>query len=121
MGMETGDGLCDAAVPVAIRRVSGGESLFHEGAAAEVLHFVRAGTFKTSRTAADGYEQVLGFAWRGDVMGFDAVCSGVHPSSAMALEDSSVFVVHIRDLSGLGQRMPKLDMLVQRAASAALA
>lgn len=121
MGMEAGDGPRDAAVPVAIRRVSGGESLFHEGAEAEVLYFVRAGTFKTSRTAADGYEQVLGFAWRGDVMGFDAVCNGVHPSSAAALEDSSVFVVPICDLSGLGQRMPKLAMVVQRAASRALA
>lgn len=121
MGMEAGEGPSDAGVPVAIRRVSGGEALFHEGAAAEALHFVRAGTFKTSRTAADGYEQVLGFAWRGDVLGFDAVCSGVHPNSAVALEDSSVFVVQIRDLSGLGQRMPQLDMLVQRAASTALA
>ena len=121
MGVEPAEGVRDTAVPVAVRRVSGGESLFHEGAAAEALHFVRAGTFKIFRTAEDGYEQVLGFAGRSEVMGFDAVCSGVHPSSAVALEDSSVFAVQMRDLSGLGQRMPKLDMLVHHAASSALA
>jgi CRP/FNR family transcriptional regulator len=121
MGLEADDCARAGAVPVAVRRVCGGEMLFHEGAAAEALHFVRAGTFKIFRTAEDGYEQVLGFAGRSEVMGFDAVCSGVHPSSAVALEDSSVFAVQMCDLSGLGQRMPKLDMLVLHAASSALA
>ena len=95
--------------------------LFHEGAGAEAMHFVRAGTFKIFRTAEDGYEQVLGFAGRGEVMGFDAISAGTHPTAAMALEDSSVFVVLLCDFFSLGQRISALDTLVHRAVSGALA
>jgi CRP/FNR family transcriptional regulator, anaerobic regulatory protein len=108
-------------MPVAVRRLHAGDMLFHEGAAAEAMHFVRAGTFKIFRTAEDGYEQVLGFAGRGEVMGFDAISAGTHPTAAMALEDSSVFVVLLSDFFSLGQRISALDTLVHRAASSALA
>ncbi len=109
------------AMPVLVRRLHAGDTLFHEGAAAEAMYFVRAGTFKIFRTAEDGYEQVLGFAGRAEVMGFDAISAGMHPTAAMALEDSSVFTVVLRDFFSLGQRIPALDMLVHRAASSALA
>lgn len=108
-------------MPVAVRRLHAGDMLFHEGAGAEAMHFVRAGTFKIFRTAEDGYEQVLGFAGRGEVMGFDAISAGTHPTAAMALEDSSVFVVLLCDFFSLGQRISALDTLVHRAASSALA
>lgn len=121
MDVEADDAPCEDRVQIAVRRVLGGETLFHEGASAEALYFVRAGTFKVFRTGADGYEQVLGFAGRREVLGFDAVCTGGHPASAMALEDSSVFALRLRDLPGLSRRMPRLDRLVQQAASRALA
>jgi CRP/FNR family transcriptional regulator len=108
-------------LPVLVRTLHAGETLFHEGAAACALHFVRAGTFKIFRTAEDGYEQVLGFAVRAEVIGFDAIADGVHPSAAVALEDSSVFAMPLRDFFSLGQRMAALDTLVHRAASSALA
>jgi len=110
-----------APMPVAVRRLQAGDMLFHEGAEAEAMHFVRAGTFKIFRTAEDGYEQVLGFAGRGEVMGCDAISAGTHPTAAMALEDSSVFVVLLCDFFSLGQRISALDTLVHRAASSALA
>jgi CRP/FNR family transcriptional regulator, anaerobic regulatory protein len=108
-------------MPVMERRLRAGDMLFHEGAEAEAMHFVRAGTFKIFRTAVDGYEQVLGFAGRAEVMGFDAISAGTHPTAAMALEDSSVFVVLLCDFFSLGQRISALDTLVHRAASSALA
>ncbi|MGL6111934.1 MAG: Crp/Fnr family transcriptional regulator [Rubrivivax sp.] len=108
-------------IPVTVRRLQAGDTLFHEGAVAEAMHFVRAGTFKTFRTAEDGYEQVLGFAGRAEVLGFDALSSGTHPTAAVALEDSSVFVVLLRDFFPLGQRIGTLDTLVLRATSGALA
>jgi CRP/FNR family transcriptional regulator, anaerobic regulatory protein len=109
------------SMPVTVRRLHAGDMLFHEGAGAEAMHFVRAGTFKIFRTAEDGYEQVLGFAGRGEVMGFDAISAGTHPTAAMALEDSSVFVVLLCDFFSLGQRISALDTLVHRAVSGALA
>jgi CRP/FNR family transcriptional regulator len=108
-------------MPVAVRRLRAGDTLFHEGAPAEAIHFVRAGTFKTVRTAEDGYEQVLAFAGRAEVLGFDAICTESHPSAAVALEDSSVFSLPLRDFYSMGQRLPALDALVHRAASSALA
>lgn len=109
------------ALPVLVRTLHAGETLFHEGATACALHFVRAGTFKIFRTAEDGYEQVLGFAGRAEVIGFDAISDGIHPTAAVALEDSSVFAMPLRDFFSLGQRIAALDALVHRAASSALA
>jgi CRP/FNR family transcriptional regulator len=110
-----------ASLPVLMRRVRAGDALFHEGSAAEALYFVRAGSFKIVRTAEDGYEQVLGFADRAEVLGFDALCTATHPSAAIALEDASVFGLRLRDFFEPGEHGASLHKLVYRAASSALA
>ncbi len=110
-----------AEVVVPLRRLHAGEMLFHEGARVESIYFVRAGTFKAFRTAEDGYEQVLGFSGRAEVLGFDALCMNHHPNAAVALEDASVYSVQVRDMYTLGQRLPALDRVVHLAASRALA
>jgi CRP/FNR family transcriptional regulator, anaerobic regulatory protein len=120
MGADPGDLRLAAAVPVPVRRVRAGDALFHEGARAEAIYFVRAGTFKTFRTAEDGYEQVLGFAGRAELLGFDALCGQCHPSAAVALEESSVYVLMLRDIFMLGQRLPEFDRVVHLAVSMAL-
>ena len=106
--------------PVPMRRLRSGETLFHEGGRAEAIHMVRAGTFKTFRTAEDGYEQVLGFSGRAEVLGFDAVCIGQHPTGCVALEDSSVYALLVRDFLGSGRRIPALDRVITLAVSRAL-
>jgi len=121
MGADGAGMVAGGDLPVPIRRLHEGDTLFHEGSHAEAIHFVRAGTFKIFSTAGDGYEQVLGFAGRGEVLGFDAICTGQHPSEALALEDSSVYVLLLRDYVELGQRIPAFERVVLRAASAALA
>lgn len=120
--MRSDDGVPGKAgdLPVPLRRVHAGEALFHEGARAESIYFVRTGTFKVFRTADDGYEQVLSFVGRADVLGFDAVCAEVHPSGAVALEDSSVYVVLVRDLLLIDGRASALSRAVHLAASSAL-
>src|SRR5574340_1200715 len=110
-----------AAYPAPLRRLHTGETLFHEGSPAASIYFVRAGTFKTFATAEDGYEQVLGFALRTELLGFDAVCMGHHPTATIALEESSVYSLPVRDLFGLGRRIPALEQQLHRAASIALA
>ena len=119
-----GDSVSDpgaGALPVPMRQVRVGEALFHEGATAEALCFVNGGSFKIFRTAEDGYEQVLGFVGRGELLGFDAICGGRHPTGAVALETASVFAVLLRDLAGLGHRVPEFERMVRCAASRALA
>ena len=105
---------------VSWHRLHNGATLHHEGAVAECIHFVRAGAFKIFRTAEDGYEQVLGFAVRGEVLGFEALAHGVHPSSAVALEESSVYSLPLDEFDSIGQRLPQLNRLVHRALSNAL-
>ena len=121
LGAESGAVRVVDDMPIPIRRLREGDPLFHSGMRADAIYFVRAGTFKTFSTAEDGYEQVLGFAGRSEVLGFDAICMGHYPNEALALEDSSVYVVLLRDYFELGQRIPLLDRLVLRAVSAALA
>jgi CRP/FNR family transcriptional regulator len=115
----------DASQPVPLlcvawHRLHAGETLLHEGALADAIHFVRAGAFKIYRTAEDGYEQVLGFAVRGEVLGFEALANGTHPSAAMALEESSVYSLPLAEFQSLGRRLPELELLVHRAVSSAL-
>jgi CRP/FNR family transcriptional regulator len=105
---------------VSWHRLHAGAALHHEGAVAEAIHFVRAGAFKIFRTAEDGYEQVLGFAVRGEVLGFEALAHGTHPSSAVALEESSVYSLPLDEFDSIGQRLPQLGRLVHRALSNAL-
>jgi CRP/FNR family transcriptional regulator len=121
MGAEQGDRSAALQVPIAVRRLRAGESLVHQGATAEALYFVRAGTFKAFHTDVDGYEQVLAFATRGEVLGFDALCMESHPTAIAALESSSVFVVLRSDLMALGMTVPAFTMALQRAGSLSLA
>lgn len=105
------------SLPVTLRPLRAGAALFHEHGEVDAIHFVSMGSFKIYRTAEDGYEQVLGFARRGEVLGYDAVCLGQHPTAAVALEDSRVFAVGARDLFKLLQRIPALDRMLHLAIS----
>jgi CRP/FNR family transcriptional regulator, anaerobic regulatory protein len=106
---------------VSLRRASSGQHLVHMGAPSVALYFVRTGTFKISRRDEDGYEQVLAFAGRGEVLGYDGLCADEHPANAVALEDSTVFVVSRSDLAAFGRQVPLFDRELHRAASHALA
>jgi len=121
--MSTVDADASAApsVPIPMRRLRTGETLFHEGVRAESIYFVRSGTFKIFRTAEDGYEQVLGFAGRTEVLGFDAVSASGHPTEAVALEDSSVYALRVQDLFALAQQCAVFGRVVHFAVSGALA
>ncbi|WP_158219925.1 Crp/Fnr family transcriptional regulator [Ideonella sp. A 288] len=120
MGVVPQDTWAAEQVPAPLRRLRAGDTLFLEGARADLIYIVRAGTFKTTCTAEDGYEQVLGFAGRREVLGFDAICMGQHPTSAMALEPSSVYGLAVRDVFAAGQRVPELDRMLHLAASQGL-
>jgi len=120
LGAEGADLTAAAQIPMVLRRVHAGESLAHEGTPADALFFVCAGTFKIFRTNEDGYEQVLAFAIRGEVLGFDALCMDSYPTAVSALEESSVYVVLKRDVFALSQLIPSFGVALQRAGSMTL-
>lgn len=114
------DGENAAGMVLTLRRVAAGDHLIHMGAPSDALYFVCTGTFKIFRTDEDGYEQVLAFAGRREVLAFDALCMETHPTAASALEDSTVYVVHKRDLPALSRAVPAFEHELQRAGSRAL-
>jgi CRP/FNR family transcriptional regulator len=121
MGMDASQAPGADAHPLTVRQVHAGAPLFHEGQAAEAIYFVNVGMFKTFSTAEDGYEQVLGFCGRGEVLGFDAICGGTHPTAAVALEEARVYVLPLSDVFTLGTRVAALDHVLHVAASHQLA
>ncbi len=118
---DTPDTPCPASrMSVGLRRVSAGDHLVHMGAPSDALYFVCTGTFKIFRTDEDGYEQVLAFAGRREVVAFDALCMETHPTAATALEDSTVYVIRKTELPALSRAEPAFERELQRAGSRAL-
>jgi CRP/FNR family transcriptional regulator len=108
------DGGCiGASERFSLHRVSRGETLVHEGAAADNVYAVQVGSFKSVKTAEDGYEYVLGFGLRGDLLGYDGVAGGHYSFSAVALEDSRVVVLPLGPLGAVRRRVPVLDVALQ--------
>lgn len=105
---------------VMLQRVRAGMTLFHEGAPANAIYFVRMGTFKSYHTTVDGYEQVVSFAGRAELLGFDALCTGRYPTSAVALDEASVYALPMKDVAWLGQRAPDLDRILRVSVSSQL-
>lgn len=103
--------------PPLVLRMAEGTTAHLEGGRVESIHIVRTGGFKCARVLEDGYEQVLSFAERGDVLGFDGLCRGVHMSTATALEDATVYVLPATQLDGLCGRSPRLERALRSAVS----
>ncbi|AOF86741.1 crp-like helix-turn-helix domain protein [Hydrogenophaga sp. RAC07] len=112
--------LAASRMVLCLRRVPAGDPLFHMGAPSDALYFVCSGTFKIFRTDEDGYEQMLAFAGRREVLAFDALCMDFHPTAATALEDATVYVVPKADLPALSRAAPALEQELRRAGSQAL-
>jgi len=121
LGASEAPATAEPATPLLQLRVPAGGTLVHEGARVEFVHVVRSGSFKCVRVLEDGYEQVLNFADRGDVLGFDGLCRGVQLTSAVALEDSTVYALPLRELAALRTQSAALDAALQLALSRQLA
>lgn len=105
----------------AVHRVARGATLVHEGAAAKALYVVQAGSFKSVKTAEDGYEHVLGFAGRSDLLGYEGLAGAHCAFAVVALEDSRAVALPLAGLAALRRRVPELDLLLQSLAARQLA
>lgn len=103
--------------PPLVVRVNEGAAVHFEGARAESVHVVRSGAFKCVRVLEDGYEQVVSFAERGEVMGYDGLYRGEHVTTAIALEESTAYALPTRELDTLPVRWPELDRALRCAVS----
>ncbi|MEO5672963.1 MAG: fumarate/nitrate reduction transcriptional regulator Fnr [Ramlibacter sp.] len=99
------------------RRIVAGQVLYREGDRFQHIFAVRAGTFKSCLTLADGREQVSGFHMAGELMGLDGVAQGTHASSAVALEDAEICAIPYAHLNDLSAQSPKMQHIVSRLMS----
>jgi CRP/FNR family transcriptional regulator len=117
LGAPGSDPALERTISVLFRFLPARFSLFDEGAPADVIYIVRSGTFKCHRIDAEGGERVLGFARRGDVLGYGGLSLGRYPSATVTLEPSSVAVVPLAHLFAWLQRLPALERALHHALS----
>lgn len=99
------------------RRVGRGASLYHSGDSFESLYAVHSGAFKTVGASREGDEKITGFHLAGELLGLEAISSGRHGYSAVALEDSEVCVIPFAQLEKMAMSVPALQHQLLRALS----
>ncbi|WP_414830824.1 fumarate/nitrate reduction transcriptional regulator Fnr [Alteromonas sp. H39] len=72
------------------------------------LYAVRTGSFKSFVSDADGEEQIIGFHFPGDIIGFDALREHMHQSYTQALETAMVCELPYDTLDEMSMKFPKL-------------
>jgi len=103
------------------RTVKRGDYLFRSGAPLHALYAIRSGFMKSCVLHEDGREQVAGFHMMGDLMGMDAIGTSQHLCDAVALEDSEVCDIPLKDLESLSREIPSLQQHFHRIMSREIA
>ena len=94
-----------------------GQELFKAGEPLKALYAIRAGTVKSYTITEQGDEQITAFHLAGDLIGFDAINTGSHPSFAQALETAMVCEIPYEVLDDLSGKMPRLRQQIMRLMS----
>jgi CRP/FNR family transcriptional regulator len=94
-----------------------GDYLFRAGDPFNYFYVLNAGFVKTSYLSTDGREQTTGFHLRGDILGLDAVATGVYGCDAIALDVCDVLAIPYDVVLTCSQRNPELVHELYRAFS----
>jgi len=81
------------------------------------LYAVRAGAVKTYSVDQEGNESVIGFYLPGEMFGMDAIYSGKHPNTAMAVENAYVCEIPYNRLEELSGEIQNLQSHMFRTLS----
>jgi CRP/FNR family transcriptional regulator, anaerobic regulatory protein len=114
-------GQAEGQLPVTLWRIGENATWLHEGEPAQSVFVLRSGSMKCLKTLEDGYEQVVCFAQSGELLGFEALHSGRHPTSVVALEDATAYALSMSEFRALRQRSAIFDSALQFALSRQLA
>ncbi len=91
--------------------------LYRSGDAFRSIHLIVSGLMKRVTQSIGGHEQIIGFAFSGDLFGFDGIDSGVHCCDAVALQDSIIWSIRYDRLSDITRDLPSLGCDLHRAMS----
>lgn len=118
-GETRGRGILDTLM-IGRRRLRKGQKLYREGDPFHFLQAVRFGSFKSAFLLSDGSEHVNAFYWAGDVMGFDGMADGRHPTTVTALENAEVCGISYARLMEACSESPALRQRVSQLMGAHL-
>lgn len=96
------------------RPMERGERLFRFGEALSAVYVARDGAFKTVSLSESGDEQVIGFHLPGELIGLDALGTGMHRCEAVALTTANVCEVPFDDLTSVAAQLPSLQQQLMR-------
>lgn len=96
------------------------DKLIEVDAPFNALYAVRSGSFKSYVCDSDGEEQIVGFHFPGDIIGFDALRNNKHESYTQALETALVCELPYDTLDDIATQFPKLRHQIMSFMSAEL-
>ncbi|HEY3487712.1 MAG TPA: helix-turn-helix domain-containing protein [Gammaproteobacteria bacterium] len=89
-----------------------GQRLFTAGKTGDDLYLINSGSFKAYVDSDSGEEQITGFHFASDLLGFDAMESGKHTYTVEVLETASVCCIPFADLQYLARNDLQLNRLL---------
>jgi len=95
--------------------------VFESGDPFKAIYAVRSGIIKLYQDSDHGEERILGFYLPGELLGLDAIYSGRHACSALALETSSYCSIPYEQLDEACSRIPGLHQQICRLMSREIA
>lgn len=97
------------------------ELLHRAGALLTSLYILRSGFMKSIVAGDNGRDQITGFLMPGDLIGMDAIATGRHQCSTVALEDSIVCGMAFADFEPLTRDIPSLQQHFQQTMGSEIA
>lgn len=102
-------------------RLQKGQTLFQHGQHLDALYGLRLGSVKAQLEDASGHVQITGFFLPGEIVGLDGLLENEHVSNAIAMEDSEVCVVQLKDVDDIARYVPSLQSQIRRIMSKEIA
>ncbi|MCP1674958.1 CRP/FNR family transcriptional regulator [Natronocella acetinitrilica] len=99
------------------RPLNRGDQLYRAGNTFGSIYAVRTGSLKSSTLSEDGEEQITAFHLPGELLGLDAISFDHHPSTAEALETTSLCEIPFTELELLSAKIPGLQHQLLRIMS----
>jgi CRP/FNR family transcriptional regulator len=113
--------LVQQAVQPQRRLVRAGDVIYQAGQPFEHLVLMNAGIAKMVSLSPDGREQVVGFKFRGDWLGFDGIAQGRYEGDAVAMDTGEVWLLRYDELLAACTRTPALLAVLHQAMSREIA
>jgi CRP/FNR family transcriptional regulator len=109
--------LVQQAVQPQRRLVRAGDVICQAGQPFEHLFLLNTGIAKMMSLSPDGREQVVGFKFRGDWLGFDGIAHGRYEGDVVAMDTGEVWVLRYDELLAACTRVPALLAVLHQAMS----